>query len=467
MTAAKAPVATLSRAGGYGRPSAPVRILHLGLGNFFRAHQAWYTDNATDAPAWGIAAFTGRSPALADELQPSDGLYTLITRGPEGAAFEVISSISAAHAASDHAAWLGYWRSPQIAVVTLTVTEAGYLRAADGGLDTARSDVQADLDALRTDPNAAVVTTPGRLVAGFLARRDAGLGPVAVVSCDNLPGNGAAVERVSNDFAAIVDPTLTEWIASNVSFVTTMVDRITPATTDADRDEVLAATGVYDPAPVPTEPFSEWVIQGAFPAGRPAWDDAGALIVEDVVPFEHRKLWLLNGAHSLLAYAGSILGYETVAEAIADPDCHAWVEQWWGEAATHLPLEPADITGYRQALHARFANLSIRHALAQIAADGSQKIPARIVPVIRYELAAGRVPNAGARVVAAWVAHLRGLGAPLKDARSQEVAAFGDGTVAESVDAVLGFLGADLLGSDLLRASVITSVEDLSARAAT
>ena len=467
MTAAEAPVAVLSRAGGYGRPAAPVRILHLGLGNFFRAHQAWYTDNATDAPEWGIAAFTGRSPALSDELQPSEGLYTLITRGPEGAAFEVISSVSAAHPASDHEAWLAYWRSPELAVVTLTVTEAGYLRAADGGLDTGRDDVQADLVALRADPGAPVATTPGRLVAGFMARNQAGQGPIAVVSCDNLPGNGAAVERVSTDFAALVSPELTEWIAANVSFVTTMVDRITPATTDADREEVYTATGVQDLAPVPTEPFSEWVIQGAFPAGRPAWDDAGALIVEDVVPFEHRKLWLLNGAHSLLAYAGSILGYETVADAISDPDCHAWVEQWWDEAATHLPLDPADINAYRMALHARFANPAIRHALAQIAADGSQKIPARIVPVIRYELAAGRVPEAAARVVGAWVAHLRGLGAPLKDARAEEVAAFGEGTVSDSVDAVVGFLGEDLLGSDTLRAAVIASVEDLSARSVT
>lgn len=466
MTAAQASVAVLSRAGGYGRPAAPVRILHLGLGNFFRAHQAWYTDNATDAAEWGIAAFTGRSPALADELQPSEGLYTLITRGPEGAAFEVISSVSAAHAASDHDAWLKYWRSPELAVVTLTVTEAGYLRGDDGGLAADRDDVQADIAALRSNPTATVVTAPGRLVAGLLVRSREGLGPLALVSCDNLPGNGAVLERVVTEFAALVDPATAKWISKNVSFVTTMVDRITPATTDTDRDDVLASTGVQDLAPVPTEPFSEWVIQGAFPAGRPAWDDAGALIVEDVVPFEHRKLWLLNGAHSLLAYAGSILGYETVAEAISDADCHAWVEQWWDEAATHLPLDPADISAYRHALHARFANPAIRHALAQIAADGSQKIPARIVPVLRYELAAGRVPEAGARVVAAWVAHLRGLGAPLKDARAEEVAAFGTGTVAESVDAVLGFLGADLQDNVSLRTAVIASVEDLSARSA-
>jgi fructuronate reductase len=216
---------------------------------------------------------------------------------------------------------------------------------------------------------------------------------------------------------------------------------------------------------VPTEPFSEWVIQGAFPAGRPAWDDAGARIVEDVVPFEQRKLWLLNGSHSLLAYAGTILGHETVADAISDPVCRSWVEAWWDEASSHLPLPAGEVAEYRAALLARFANPNIRHALAQIAADGSQKIPVRIVPTIRAERAAGRVPVAAARAVAAWTAHLRGLGAPLKDARADEVGALGSGSVEESVDAVLAFLGADLAADAELRQVVLAHVQDLSARA--
>ncbi|MCU0302414.1 MAG: hypothetical protein MUF35_12610, partial [Candidatus Nanopelagicales bacterium] len=181
-------------------------------------------------------------------------------------------------------------------------------------------------------------------------------------------------------------------------------------------------------------------IQGAFPAGRPSWEDAGARIVEDVLPFEQRKLWLLNGSHSLLAYAGTILGHETVADAISDPSCRA--------------------------LLARFANPNIRHALAQIAADGSQKIPVRIVPTIRAERAAGRVPVAAARVVGAWTAHLRGLGTPLKDARADEVAALGAGTVQESVDAVLAFLGADLAADAELRDVIVGHVQDLASRAA-
>ncbi|HQY33217.1 MAG TPA: mannitol dehydrogenase family protein [Actinotalea sp.] len=433
----------LSRAGGHGRPAAPVRIVHVGLGNFFRAHQAWYTHNAPDAAQWGIAAFTGRSTAMAEALDPQGGLYTLITRGTTDT-FEVISSVCAVHAASDHDAWLTYWRAPELAVVTLTVTEAGYLRGPGGGLDTTREDVRADIAALRADPSAPVRTTPGRIVSGYLARRAAGAGAIAIVPCDNLPENGPALQAVVADMIAAVDPGLADWAGENVAFGTTMVDRITPATTDDHRTAVLAATGLLDASPVPTEPFSEWVIQGEFPKGRPAWEAAGALVVDDVVPFEQRKLWLLNGSHSLLAYAGTILGHETVADAIGDPVARGWVLEWWAEASRHLSLPEADVAAYRQALLERFENPNIRHALAQIAADGSQKLPVRIVPTLRAELAAGTVPVGATRVVAAWVSHLRGLGAPVKDAREAEVRPFGEGTLEESVAKVLSFLDADL-----------------------
>ena len=456
------PAARLSRAAGHGRPAAPVRIVHLGVGNFFRAHQAWYTEHATDAAEWGIAGFTGRSPAMADALGPQDGLYTLITRGPDGDSFEVISSLVAVHAAAEHDAFLAYLRSPAVAILTLTVTEAGYLRGADGRLDTALPAVVDDIAALRADPSGPVTTTPGRLVAGLLARRTAGAGPIAVVSCDNLSHNGDAVATVVADLADEVDPSLGEWIAANVSFGTTMVDRITPATTDQHRHDVTAATGVVDAAPVPTEPFSEWVIQGDFPAGRPAWEAAGAQLVADVGPFERRKLYLLNGAHSLLAWAGSMLGHETVADAIADPRCRAWVEQWWDEACGHIPLPAADLAAYREALLGRFSNPNIRHALAQIAADGSLKVGVRIVPTLRAELAQGRVAEGAARVVAAWVQHLRGLGAPVKDARAAEVQQLAVGTLEETVAGVLHFLDPDLAGDERLRAAVVSQATQLA-----
>lgn len=464
MSDTTTPAPRLSRAAGHGRPAAPVRIVHVGLGNFFRAHQAWYTDQAPDAAEWGIAAFTGRSAAMADALNPQDGLYTLITRGATDS-FDVISSVSAVHPASDHEAWVGYWSSPDLAVVTLTVTEAGYLRAPDGALDLSREEVRADIAALRADPSVAVATAPGRIVSGYLARRAAGAGAIAVVPCDNLPDNGPALERVVADLIDAVDPTLADWAAENVAFGTTMVDRITPATTDEHRQAVLAALGVTDASPVPTEPFSEWVIAGEFPKGRPAWDAAGATIVDDVVPFEQRKLWLLNGSHSLLAYAGTIRGHETVADAINDPVNRAWVEEWWDEASRHLSLPEADVAAYRAALLSRFENPNIRHVLAQIAADGSQKIPVRIVPTLRAERAAGRVPAGATRAVAAWVCHLRGLGAPIKDARAAEVAPFGEGTLEESVDRVLAFLGADLAADEQVRAAVVAHAQDLEAQA--
>jgi fructuronate reductase len=261
-----------------------------------------------------------------------------------------------------------------------------------------------------------VVTAPGRLVAGMAARRAAGAGPLAVVSCDNLPGNGTATARVVTGLAQAADPALAGWIRDNVSFVTTMVDRITPRTTEEDVRAVAERTGWPDAVPVVTEPFTEWVLSGDFPAGRPAWEAAGARFVDDVHPHETRKLLMLNGGHSLLAYVGSARGWQTIAEAVADPVCLTWLDQWWDEAARYVPLPAADLAAYRAALLERFANPRIRHTLAQIAADGSQKLPIRVLPVLRGERAAGRMPAGAVRILAAWIGHLRGSGAPVNDA---------------------------------------------------
>jgi fructuronate reductase len=405
-----------------GRPAAPVRLVHLGLGNFFRAHAAWYTEHAPDRDDWGIAAFTGRSPATAVALAAQDSLYTLLVGGRA----EVVSSLSAVHPAADLAALRGYFASPGLAVVTLTVTEAGY-----------QPDLAADRTALRDDPVAGpVATVPGRLVAGLLTRRAAGAGALAVVPNDNVPENGELIARVVRRLAADVDDTLPAWITSHVSFVTTMVDRITPRTTDDDVAEVTRLLGVHDPQAVPTEPYTEWVLAGAFPGGRPAWEAAGARFVDDVRPFEQRKLWLLNGSHSLMAYAGSIRGHETVAEAIADPVVRRWVEEWWDAASAQLSLPAGDLAVYRQALRDRYANPTLRHRLAQIAADGSQKIPIRAVPVIR----AGSDPGA-VRLVAAWIAHLRGHGAPVTDVRVEELTALVAGPAHAAVGRVVAWLG--------------------------
>ena len=398
-----------------GRPAAPVRIVHLGLGNFSRAHLAWYTSHAPDAGEWGIAAFTGRGPALADLLRPQDGLFHLVIRDPARDRVELVDSLSAVHPAADQAAWLRYFADPAVAIVTSTITEAGY-HDEGGRLAASHPDVAADLDALRADPAAPVTTAPARFVAGLLARRDADAGPITFCPCDNMPHNGDVVLTVIRDAARAVDPTLLRWIDANVTAVTTMVDRITPRPDPGLPDLVAAATGTEDAAPVETEPFSEWVLSGTFAAGHPDWAASGATFAGDIAPFEERKLRLLNGAHTLMAYAGPLLGCQTVGEAIAHPRVGAWVEDWWREARRSVPLPASDLDEYVAALRARFANPRIRHLLAQIAADGSQKLPIRVLPVLRSERDAGRAGVASCRALTAWVLHLRGRGAPVQDA---------------------------------------------------
>jgi fructuronate reductase len=428
--------------------AAPVRIVHLGVGNFHRAHQAWYTANSPDADQWGIAAFTGRRTDMADALGPQDGLYTLITRSGEGDSFELIGALSAVHGAVEHETYLDYLSRAEVAIITITVTEAAYLRGADGHLDADQDVIVSDLEALRSDLRSPVASLPARLVAGLVARRVSGAAALTVLSCDNLPENGAVTKTVVQDFAALLDETLPDWIDPHVDFATSMVDRITPGTTDEDRALVQRACGYVDAYPVATEPFSEWVVSGEFPAGRPRWEEAGATIVAEVEPFEQRKLWLLNGSHSMLAYAGSIRGHSTINEAIADPACRSWVEMFWDEASRHLTLPAADIAEYRAALLRRFSNPRAGDLLARIAADGSTKLVVRTVPTIRAERAAGRVPLGCATTVAAWVLHLRGLGAPIKDAGAAAArVAANSGGLPEAVPAVLDTLESGL-GAD-------------------
>lgn len=450
------------------RAAAPVRIAHLGTGNFFRAHAAWYTEHSPDAADWGIAAFPGRlsegsrvssvearaptraEPRSAREpawvaLADQDGLYTLVVRAADGDRPETISSLTTVAGDLEH--WRATFALPALAVVTTTVTEAGYRRAPDGGLDLDDPAVAADVAALREHGvDATVTTAPGALALGLAVRRAHDLPGVAMVPCDNVPDNGAMARRVVGDLAAAADPDLAAWSDEHVSFVTTMVDRITPATSDGD------------PLTVVTEPFSEWVLSGEFPAGRPRWEDAGARFVDDTRPWERRKLWLLNGSHSLMAYAGTIRGHETVADAIADPVVRGWVEDWWDAAAPHLPLPPEEIAAYRAALLERYANPRIRHLLTQIAADGSQKVPIRILPATRAALARGTVPEGAARALAAWVCHLRGLGAPVKDVAADALTALAAGDLDEAVERVLARLDAD---DPRLRAAVVAHAQDL------
>jgi fructuronate reductase len=442
----------------------PVRHVHLGLGSFFRAHQAWYTAHAPDAAEWGIAAFAGRSTQPSGAfaaLKAQGGLYTLVTRNPEGDRFEVVSSIARVHLADDHARWLGYLKDPQVQVITTTVTEAGYVRGTDGGLDVDRPEVRSDLDILRADLTAPVTTAPAKLVAGFAARRQAGAGAVTMVPCDNLPGNGAAVAKVIGHFASLIDPGLVSWIADNVSYVSTLVDRITPAPTGRDIANVFTSTGRRDDATIVTEPFSEWVISGEFAAGLPGWKEAGVTTTDDVALFEDHKLWMLNGAHSMLAYAGSIRGHVTVADTMRDPTCLAWLDQWWDAAARHLSLPAPENDAYRAALIERFANPRLHHRLDQIAWDGSQKLPIRVLPTLRNEWAAGRLPCGATRPIAAWVCHLRGSGAKVTDARAAEFMPLAAGSLSAAVRGVLAKLDPELGADDAVVNAVLAQAREL------
>ncbi|GAA2101877.1 mannitol dehydrogenase family protein [Microlunatus panaciterrae] len=440
-------------------PAPPVRLLHLGLGNFFRAHQAWYTAHAADAAGWGIAAFSGSSRRLADALTEQGGLYTLVVRAADGDHTEVIGNLVEAHPGDDHEALLRCWRLPDLAVVTLTVTEKGYCRDSGGRLDLANPDVRDDIAALRRDSAAPVRTAPARLLAGLLARAEAGLPGVTVLSCDNLPDNGVVAGLMVQELAGEVDPQLTA-LVRRTAFATSMVDRITPATTDDDLASVAATTGVRDLAPVVTEPFSEWVISGDFPAGRPDWESAGARLVESVEPFERRKLWLLNGAHSLLAYAGLLKGHQLVSEAVADPELVEAMTRWWDEAAQHLELPDVEIAHYRTSLQTRFANPRIRHLLSQIAADGSDKLPVRVLPTLRAERAAGRSGEGAARVVAAWLRYLRSDPPSLADSRRDAALAASTGPLDEAAASTLRLLDAELASDPELVALVARLAAD-------
>ncbi|MEM7641351.1 MAG: mannitol dehydrogenase family protein [Pseudomonadota bacterium] len=384
------------------------RLLHLGLGNFHRAHQAWYTARAG---GWQITGIVMGNVELYDAMN-ADGGYTLGIRGPDGLAAEWIDIHDRLILARrDGPAVIDAFIDPDLHVVTLTITEKGYcLSPETGALDLGHPLVRADL--------ADTVTTAiGLLTHGLARRADAGFTPLTVVSCDNLSGNGrtlaAAVKAFAEAARVTTDPA--------TRFPDTMVDRITPATTDDMAAEFAAAASRAGTVPVLTEAFSEWVIEDDFAGPRPAWERVGAEFVADVAPYEMRKLRLLNAAHSYLAYAGLLAGHRYVHQAMADPTLRAGVDRLWTEATATLPdavLPTA--TAYRAALADRFAVAEMRHSLAQIAMDGSLKLRERLVPLV---LAQAPVPQA-TEAIAAWIvfiqdAHLRGV--ELADANAADI----------------------------------------------
>ncbi|MGK3953829.1 mannitol dehydrogenase family protein [Microbacterium sp. I2] len=388
--------AELTRAG-HAAAAPPVRIVHLGAGAFHRSHQAWFTAHATDAADWGIAAFTGRRDTVARQLGPQDGLFTLVERGPGTDRFEVIPAIAEVRPASDAARFTALMTAAATAVVTLTVTEAGYHQRADGALDLQHPAVLDDIRALRGDHLADTRTPTGRLLAGLSARARAGAPPLTVVPCDNVPANG---ERLRGAILALAQHTGHEGAVAGTAFVTTSVDRITPHTTDEDRRAVADATGWRDEGVVVAEPFADWTLCGDFAGERPAWESAGARFVPDIEPYERRKLLLLNGGHLVLAFGGLLRGHATVAQAMADDRCRRDLDTFWDEAAR--AAGSVDTRDYRAALVRRFENGRIEHRLTQIAVDTVTKIRMRILPVLAHERAEGRPGSGAMAVVRAW-----------------------------------------------------------------
>lgn len=395
----------------YDRDRKKVGIVHFGIGAFHRAHQAWYTDavlnadcgNTTDGD-WLITGVSLRSPGVARQMNPQDGLYTLAEQSGTGSTFRIVGSVRNVLVASEEPdAVIAAVADPSTHIVSLTVTEKGYCRRPDGNLD---------FDLAHSMSFYYFVTQ------GLLARCKAGLTGVTLLSCDNLADNGAKLERLMLQYLERHEPDLVAWFTQNCRCPSTMIDRIVPATAPEDRDRVAVALGgLSDQACVVTEPFSQWVIEDRFAGPRPAWETVGAQLVAEVAPYEMAKLRMLNGAHSLLAYCGLRAGYEFVHEAIRDPALRALAEQLMRHEAapTITPAPGQDLGAYADALIARFANPSLNHRLIQIAMDGSQKIPQRWLETLERNAANARTCPAIREGLHAWIHHLQGHNGPVDD----------------------------------------------------
>lgn len=387
----------------YDRSGVRTGVVHLGVGAFHRAHQAVVFDDALNAGdlRWGVLGASLRSPDVHNQLAPQDGLYTLVIEDGAATSMRIIGAVrDVLVAPRDPAALVEAMASSDVHIVTLTVTEKGYyLDPASGTLKLDDPSVAADLADL-----AAPVTAPGFIVAALRLRRSRGLPPFTVISCDNLPHNGPRIRTAVLEMAGRIDLDLRDWIAAQGAFPQTMIDRIVPATTPEDIAALTAETGVIDLGMVKTEPFTQWIIEDRFAGERPDFARFGVQLTDAVGPWEDAKLRLLNGAHSALAYLGALAGYDHVHEAVAVPAFRAFVERLWDEAQMTLDPPPGlDLPSYRADLMARFSNAALQHRTRQIAMDGSQKLPQRLLATAQARLVAGQPIPALALAIAAWV----------------------------------------------------------------
>jgi mannitol 2-dehydrogenase len=415
----------------YDRSAVRTGIVHFGVGGFHRAHQAMYLDtvmNDGDALDWGITG-VGLLPGdkrMHDVLQAQDCLYTLVVKDSDGTMHpRVIGSIvDYLFAPDDPEAVLRVMADPATRIVSLTITEGGYL------VNQSTGEFDADDPSIRNDlADGAVPSTAfGFLVEALKRRRDAGVEPFTVMSCDNIAGNGEVAHKMLGAFARLKDPELASWIEQSVTFPNSMVDRITPVTTDHDREQLAEQFGVEDGWPVVCEPFTQWALEDRFPAGRPPYDRAGVQLVPDVTPYEMMKLRLLNCSHQALCYLGYLAGYRYAHEVCADDLFTGFLLGYMDEEATPTLSEVpgVDLDAYKHELIERFANPEIRDTLARLCAESSDRIPKWLVPVIRDELARGGPVRRSALVVASWARYAEGVdesGEPIEivDRRKEQV----------------------------------------------
>ncbi len=450
-----------------------VGMVHLGPGAFFRAFGAVYTQDAVEASGgdWGIIGVSLRSPTIRDMLGAENFDYTSVSMSPAGMEPRRITVLQDVLVAPENPeAVLVAMSDPAIRIVSLTVTEKGYCYVpSTGQLDPKHPDIEYDLKGGL--PRSAI----GFIVAALARRRNMGHRPFTVLSCDNLPDNGALLRRVVLEFAGKLDTDLADWIAHKARFPATMVDRITPATSDQDIAALRSATGIYDPACVAHEPFRQWVIEDSFVDGaHPDWAAGGAQFVKDVAPFEMMKLRALNGTHSALAYLGYLAGFETIADTVASPEFVAYLDYLWSdEILPSIPTPPGtELDVYARELMARYQNPNIRHRTWQIAMDGSQKLPQRLLGTVADNLKIGRPVGGLALAVAAWMRYVGGTderGAPIdvRDPIASELNAASDGAQAEE-DKVAALLDerrvfdVGLAQNPHFRAAVIAAYERLA-----
>lgn len=394
----------------YARSAQTPGIVHFGIGGFHRGHMAMVLDDLHAqgrAMDWGIvgAGLLPSDARMRDALATQDYLYTLVLKHADGTRERRVigSIIDYRFGPDDPDGLLGLLVDPSIRIVSLTITEGGYnVNPVTGEFVAEDPGVTADVAAL--SEGRAPGTVFGYVVEALRRRRDTGTAPFTVQSCDNIAGNGNVARAMFGAFAQLVDSELAAWIDDNVPFPNSMVDRITPVTTDDDRAELREATGVDDKWPVVAEPFFQWVLEDRFATGRPEYERAGVQVVDDVTPYEHMKLRLLNSSHQGLAYFGTLAGYTYAHEAMADPDIAGYLRRYMDEEGTPSldPVPGIDLTEYKDTLIERFANPEIRDTLARLGAESSDRIPKWLLPVVLDNLVSGAPVTVSAAICASW-----------------------------------------------------------------